>query len=443
MTKLARKARLSKRTVDAIARPASGFVRVWDTELKGFYVRVRANGRMTYELRYRVGRRQAALTIGDHGTFTPEQARQAASEAKRAVRQGGDPLAARRAVDQAITLRELIERYLSEGPVDKPNKRASSWATDATNLRRHVEPLLGARAVKDLTPGDLSRWQRDVAIGKTARRGKTAKELGAATPGSSQGEKPKTRGRVVVRGGRGAAARAMTSFSSMLSWAARAGIIEGNPALRVEKLISGRRERFLTGSEAATLWVKLAEMEEVGAISRDHADLFRLLALTGARRGEVLGLCWREVDFERSMIVLPPDRHKAGSKGHGRTLHLDAAALGILRARQRVNGDAQRIVPWVFAKLDGSGPIEPPKRAWAAVRKMAGMPDLRLHDLRHTYASLLLQDGVPLAHVGKALGHRKAATTERYAHLRDEATQRGAAVVAAVYAAGANGPGER
>lgn len=438
------KAKLSKRTIDAIEPPAEGFIRVWDTELKGFHIRVRANGRKTFELKYRVGARQVTMTIGDFGTFTAEDAREAANEAKRAVRFGGDPLAARDEARKAITVRELIERYLKEGPIDKPNKRESSWETDRINLGRHAEPLLGTRPVRDLSPADLARWQRDVAAGKTAKRGKTAKEIGALKTMDATTETPRPRGRIVVRGGRGCAARAMCSLSAMLSWATRHRLIENNPARHVEKLPTGKRERFLSANEAKTLWDKVAELEAAERLRPDVADLFRLLALTGARRGEILGLRWSEVDFERGLIVLPPDRHKTGSAGKGRVIHLDAASVAILRGRQRnvvsTNARVKRIVPWVFPKQDGKGPMEPPKRAWIAARKAAGLDDLRLHDLRHTYASLLLAKGTPLALVGKALGHTKASTTERYAHLSDEATQQGAAHVASVYAAHRKAP---
>lgn len=181
----------------------------------------------------------------------------------------------------------------------------------------------------------------------------------------------------------------------------------------------------------------MAELETAKKLRPDVADLFRLLALTGARRGEILGLRWSEIDLERGLIVLPPDRHKSGSAGKSRTIHIDASAVAILRARQRsvlaTDARLKRIVPWVFPKQDGKSPMEPPKRAWLAVRKAAGLDVLRLHDLRHTYASLLLAEGTPLALVGKALGHAKASTTERYAHLRDDITRNGASVVASIY----------
>lgn len=496
-------AKLSKRTVDAIKPPPSGFIRVWDTDLKGFYLRVRSSGRKTYELRYRVGRRQKTITIGDHGTFTPEQARVEATDMKRAAVLGGDPLSDRRSLREAATVRELIDRYLVEAPADKPNKRASSWQTDRVNLRRHVEPLLGSKAARDLTPQDLSKWQQDVANGKTARRIKTPAKgdggISTVTAGACVelveaarivGLSPETltdlrtrggsppfqkmrrliqyqrggrtvtsqawrivydvealkiwaaarhrRKDSVVRGGRGCAARAMCSLATMLGWATRTGVIASNPASQVEKLPGGRRERFLTAAEASNLWAQLAAMESSGDLRTDDADLFRLLALTGARRGEILGLRWSEVDWERGLIVLPPDRHKTGSDGRGRVIQLHAQAIDVLRRRQRPvvgrNSGVRRIVPWVFPQADGKQAMHPPKRAWARLCERAGLTGLRMHDLRHTYASLLVLDGVPLAIVGKALGHSKASTTERYAHLKDDATQRASDHVASIYA---------
>lgn len=482
---MAERQKITKRTIEA-AQPIEGRT-FWicDTEVAGFRTRVRPTGRKTYEVRYYAGRRERLYVIGDHGSpWTADEARTRAISILRAVETGADPQEERRTGRAAITVRELIERYLAEGPTDRPNKRASSWETDRINLHRHVLPLLGARAVRDLTGPELARWQRDVSNGKTAAKIKRAPRPSAAAA-AVEYVSPAEAGRIVglsvatletlrargnsapfikrdgrvlypvaellawaearrsrndgfARGGRGCAARAMCSLSAMLSWATRHGLISDNPARHVQKLPTGKRERFLTDGEAKNLGAVVSELEKVGKLRTDVADLFRLLALTGARRNEVLGLRWSEVDFERGLIVLPPDRHKSGATGKPRVIQLDASAVAILRGRQRkvvsTNTRTKRIVPWVFPKQDGKGPIEPPKRAWDMVRKASGLDDLRLHDLRHTYASILLAGGTPLAHVGKALGHTKATTTERYAHLSDDATRNGASVVASIYA---------
>jgi integrase len=411
--------RITKRVVDAIKPDKDRTFVLCDKDLTGFRLRVRNTGRMTYEVRYYFGQRERLFVIGDHGIpWTADEARTKALWVLRQVEAGLDPQAAKRAGRAAETIKELIDRYLEEGPAEKPEKRASSWATDRLNLRRHVEPRLGTSVARDLTPADLSRWQKDVSDGKTAAREKTRKH-----------------GLSIVRGGKGVAARSMRTLSAMLSWAVRQGLLSENPAKSVAKISDGHRNRFLSVEEATRLWSAIAALEASGGLQADHAALFRLLALTGARRGEILGLRWSEVDFERSQLVLPADRHKAGAKGRGRVIQLSREAVDVLAGlRVAAAGTKPKPpLPLVFPDTTGKRPIVPPKRAWERVRAAADLPELRLHDLRHTFASLLIAEGVPLAIVGKALGHTKAATTERYAHLRDDATRRGADQVGSIY----------
>lgn len=136
--------------------------------------------------------------------------------------------------------------------------------------------------------------------------------------------------------------------------------------------------------------------------------------LTGARRGEILGLRWCEVDLPRALIVLAPDRHKTGSNGRVRPIALPQPAVAILASMARKS-------TYVFPDSSGLAPITDLKRSWPKVIAAAKLPGLRVHDLRHTFASFAVTAGAPLYLVGKALGHAKASTTERYAHLRPEA----------------------
>ncbi len=372
---------------------------VWCGALKGFRVRVRPSGRKTFELYYRSGRRQRLLTIGDFGAFTVEQARKKAEEARYHVSLGRDPQYEKTSLRQAHTVNELIALYLVEGRIDKPEKRESSWNTDETYLRCHVAPLLGNWVVRNLKTADIARWQADVVAGKTAK----VTKLGF-------------RRRSNVRGGRGAAARATRTFGTMMNWAVRRELITDNPVSRVFKFRDGQRERFLTDAEAVGLFDTLAQMEAAGEIRPQHADLFRLLALTGARLSEIRELAWDEIDFDNRLILLEPNRHKTGRTGR-KVLNLNAPALQVLE--RRANPTA-----WVFPKSEPyRGPIETPRRFWNRLVERAGCPGFRIHDLRHTFASLLIKDGHSLSFVQKALGHSRPEVTARYAHLRDEVTR--------------------
>lgn len=394
-----RREKITKTVVDGIEPDSTDDVVVWDTQLKGFRVRVRPSGRKVYEVRYRSGSRQRLFTIGTHGSpWTADKARAKALTTLSAVEGGEDPQADRDGLRRALTVSELIAAYLEKAPADKPSKRQSSWRTDRTNLVRHLEPLLGRMVARDLTPADLSEWQAAVAAGKTAVNIKPDKK----------------HARIIIRGGAGAAARAMRSVAAMLAWAKSREIIDTNPAERVEKFKDGRRERYLTDEEAARLWSAVCELEgKAGGLTVQQAVAFKLLMLTGARRGEILGLRWSEVDLRRSILLLPPSRHKSGGAVRPKAIPLPQEAVAVLRALPRAG-------VYVLASDGVDAPMVPPKKAWKRALAKAEVTDASFHVLRHTLASFAIADGASLYVVGKALGHSKPETTQRYAHLRDD-----------------------
>ncbi len=175
--------KISKRIVDAAKRPTNADrAFVWDSEVKGFGLTVTERGVKSYVLQYRTPEgRSRRLTIGRHGSpWTPEDARQRAIDMLRSARRGFDPLEAKAEARAALTVAELADLYLSDGAAEKPNKKASSWQTDRSNIERHIKPLIGSKIAKGLTKADLSRFQADVASGTTAadeRTGPRAAQL--------------------------------------------------------------------------------------------------------------------------------------------------------------------------------------------------------------------------------------------------------------------------
>ena len=237
---------IGKRAVDALLLPANGEAWFWDTRLKGFGVRVKASGAKSYALQYRNAAGQSRkFTIGRHGEITPEAARKKAAELLAEVRLGSDPAAARQEQRQALTLGDLAARYLAEAPAARPDKKPSSWRIDRSNLNRHVLPLLGSKQARSLVKADIERWQQAVAEGKTAADVKTG-----------------FRGRAIVEGGKGAAARALATLRAMLSWAAERAIIPDNAARSVRPFTRQKRERFLSTDEVTRLG------EAISALSR-------------------------------------------------------------------------------------------------------------------------------------------------------------------------------
>jgi integrase len=423
------KKKITKRVVDAAQPHGSDDVIIWDTEVSGFRLRVRPSGRKVYEVRYRSDESsvQRQIAIGRHGSpWTPDSARDRARQILQGVDQGQDPLAARAEARSALTVAELCEAYLSKGPAHKPTKRESSWDVDRYCLNNHLIPLLGSVRAKLLRPAQLAEWQAQVAAGATAKR-KPSEKL---------------RGVIRIKGGRGAAARAMRSTAAMLAWAKTQDLIESNPAERVAKIPDGRRERYLSDEEGAAIWRAIDALNRARSITLAQASFFRLLMLTGARRGEILGLRWAEVDLQRGLLLLPPARHKTGGVSRPKTLHLSPAALDVLSELKSLQTGLQHVFPARStrttadrdSRVDTSdAPMTPPKAAWDRVLAKAGVQDASFHTLRHTFASQVISTGESLYTLSKMLGHARATTTERYAHLQSSAGSAAAQYIAERY----------
>jgi integrase len=255
----------------------------------------------------------------------------------------------------------------------------------------------------------VARFQADVAAGKTAKDEKTG-----------------PRGRAIVTGGPGIASRALSVLSAMMTFGQRRGIVTDNPTSDVEPFRGQKKERFLTDIEVAILGQALVEMERDGSLPWVASAAIKLLLLTGARRGEILGLRWEEVDLDRGCLRLKDS--KTGAK----VIRLASAALSLLVT-------LPRSCAWVLPAAKGSGHYIGLPKHWNAVRARANdiaaswpqrhgrfldgitsFGDFRLHDLRHSFASFAVQSGGSLFLIGKVLGHRQARTTERYAHTSDE-----------------------
>ncbi|GAM97855.1 integrase [alpha proteobacterium U9-1i] len=394
--------KLTKAVVMALPAPSEGFADYFDVGLRGFHVRVFASGKRSYRLKYTAGGRQRVATIGEHGpSWTTEQARTEAEDLRMVADRGRDPIAERMAAAHAaaekerrtITVEQLVEKWLAEGRAANPSKRESSWSTDARKLRRHIVPLIGPISVQVLTKGDIESAQARIVAGDT-----------------KLDEKTKPRGRAIVRGGRGAARGAVMSLSACLSWAVDQEIIASNPAIRVRKEKPRRRERFLSEQEAGRFLDTLTAMEREKKLNSCFADMLRVLLLTGARKSEIQALHWSEVDLARLNIVLPRERSKTGEK----VIPINAATAAILTKRKSRKD-------FVFpSPFDAKRPAEGLQKAWERVRVRAKLTGVRIHDLRHSFASFAVASGASLPLIAKALGHTQTSMTERYAHLGDD-----------------------
>ncbi len=415
--------KLSKRTVDALENHTAKPERVWDSLLKGFSVNAYKSGRKVYYACYRLrGSRQYHwYNIGQHGSpWTPETARDEAKRILGIASSGIDPKAEMRQAredeaENALTVAHTIDRYLSEGPIDKPDKRASSWNNDRGYLNNHARVLLGNHKIADLQPTDISNFQNDVLNGKSAA--KARKKL--------NGKKRR------IAGGNGAAVHAVRSLSACLGWAVSRDLLSDNPCNKINKLQDGVRERYLSSDEATRLFAAIDDLLEEGAITQQSVDCLTVISFSAARASEILGMRWSEVDFDRRLLILPPLRHKTGGMNKPKALPLVTSISEIL---QRRYDDPDKDDIFVFPSSQSrTGHQMTVKHAFAKIVKRAELADFRVHDYRNAYASFAINAGQSLKTIGENLGHKKASTTERYAHLLVETRRPVAEGVEAIY----------
>ncbi len=385
------RAKITKRVVDGAA-PSDATYLVRDTEVKGFVLVVTPAGAKSFAVDYRVGSGRGApkrrLTLGKHGSpWTPETARATAKRLLAEVAAGRDPAASRREDRKAPTFNELIDLYLAEGV---SHKKASTLRVDRGRIDHHLRPLLGKLRADRMTRADVERMRDAVTAGRTAETLASGEKRPSGT---------------LAKGGRGAAAQCVTAVSAIFSFAIERGLCADNPARGVKKAPVRKLERFLSEAEIARLAEALdAEAQRTGNPYPSAA--IKLLLLTGCRRGEIVNLRWEHVDFEHECLRIPDS--KTGAK----VVYLNAPARALLQELSRVEGNPRVIsgtrVESASAAIDN---------VWPAVRKAAGLDGVRLHDLRHSFASVGVAGGLSLPIIGALLGHKHTTTTARYAHL--------------------------
>jgi integrase len=390
---------LTDATIRGLPTPAKGN-KVYYYEVPGFGVRVTAGGARSFVLNYvaRSGR-ERRYTIGQFPDWSTTAARAKARELRRDIDDGGDPLADIEAERAAPTVGELCDRFEGE---HLPRKRESTQGDYGRMLRLYIRPALGHLKVADVAFADIDALHRKV---------------------TKQGHPYR-------------ANRLAAILSKMFSLAIRWGMRETNPAKGLEKNREYLRRRYLSADELARLIKALAEYPD-----QQTANIFRLLLLCGARRGEVLSMCWADLDLTTGIWSKPPsstkqrEHHQVPLSAPARQLLSEIRAAQI--AKQRVLGT------YVFPGNGTAGHIVEVKKGWRSLCKTAGITGLRIHDLRHSFASQLASGGASLPLIGALLGHSNPTTTHRYAHLFDD-PQRAAVerVGAAISAAGKPAPEE-
>lgn len=367
-------AKVTKRSVDALiatSRP----VFLWDDALIGFGVKALPSGRKRYIVKYRTagGGRSAPqrwLQLGSHGQLTADQARAMAQQALAAIARGEDPQADKLGKRAAAKLSDVWLRFeLEHLPLRKAQTRY-----DYTNLWRGlIEPKLGKLAIDALSESDIDRLHKSMA----------------ATPYQAN--------------------RALALLSRLTSLAELWGLRPPgtNPCRQIQRFKERPRQRFLSAAEVETLGQTLRQMTLEGTLSCSAANAVRMLLLTGARLNEILAAEWAWVDIPSRVLALPDS--KTGAK----PLFLSREAIQILEWQRGKSGASRYIFPGTGA----GGRMINLRKPWVRICEHADLQGVRLHDLRHTVASVAVGQGASLPVIGKLLGHTQPQTTQRYAHV--------------------------
>jgi integrase len=397
--------KITKRVVDALRPDPTGKdVFRWDAgdgALKGFGLRIKPSGAASYFVQYRNKEgRTRRLVIGRVGTLTPDEARNLASDALKAVTRGSDPSTERHAVRAAITVSDLCDLYLADA---KSRIKASTWAMDRSRIETHVKPLIGRFTVRSLTTADIERMKAEIIAGKTAKPRKASGRGGVAT------------------GGPGVAARTLGMTGTILEYAKQTlKLIKDNPSRGVKKPPDRKQKRFLTLDELTRLGQTMREAEAAGENDTALAAI-RLLLLTGLRRMEALALHRRWVDSRTRCIRFPDTK----SGPQIRPIGADAVKL---IAGQPTRNDC----PWVFPAARGKGHLIGLPKVLERMCAKAGLHGVTAHLLRHTFAAIAATEmGFSELTIAGLLGHSVPGVTARYAHVADPALVAAADRVAA------------
>ena len=372
--------KLTKRTVETLAARDSDYF-VFDDELPGFGVRVLPSGRKTFLVQYRAGGRTRRVKIGVFGTVTADEARKAARGYLGDVAHGANPAEAVYQDRKSPTLSYICDRFIDDHVAHrcKPTTQRDYQAC----IDLYIKPALGTRKIGDVIRADIAQLHHDMR------------------------HKPSQANRAL--------AVLSKLFNLVEVWGLRPD--GSNPCRHVHKYPEEKRERYLSADEVSCLAATLDAVEAEGSETAAAVNAFRLLLLTGCRLREIQTLKW---DYVSPPYLLLPD-----SKTGARKIPIDDAVGDVLDRIERVPDNPYVIV----GKLPGQH-LTDLQHPWRRIRKRAGLEGVRIHDLRHTYASHAISNGLPIEMVGKLLGHTQMQTTMRYAHLVDEPVRAAASRVA-------------
>lgn len=365
---------------------------VWDTEVSGFGIAIQKTGTTTYVYQYRLNGKSNRVSIGSTGHLTPDQARKLAREIAYQVSRGEDPARDKRDQRQELKMSRLLDLYMDSAAFRQ--NAQSTQSIDRGRIERHLKPLLGSKLANKLTPEDARLAMEKIKNGATATRQKT-----------------RARGLARVTGGPGAARKSIVLLKTAMAWAESEGFVSTNQIRFVKVGTGQRRSWVLTEQDYIKAFDAIETLVADGVLHPAAADAVRVIALTGARRGEITGLSWKDVNLKRCVLTIP--EHKTGRKtGEPRTVGLPSVAMEII-ARQSSSKNPDDLVFAITPgkKISLGKPLK-------QIRERAKLPaEFCLHSFRHSLATNAAHGGATAHEIQSLLGHKTLAMASLYVHL--------------------------
>lgn len=389
--------KLTKTAVDDAVAPKAGQALIWDSELRGFGVRILPSGLKSFVLQYRnMEGRSRRIALGRFGVLTVEQARAQARIKLGEVATGGDPAADRAKARAAVTVNDVCDWYLENarsgmilGRKHRPIK-ASTLGMDRSRIETHIKPLLGSRQVRALKVSDIEKMQTDIVLGKTSQPRHVGKRGGTAA------------------GGPGVAGRSVSTLRSLLAHAVRYDVIESNPAIGVRKITGNGRTRRLSAAEIQALGQAMEAADRL-ELNPTGVAAVKALLLTGFRISEVIGMERSWLYAEQGFVRFPD------TKTDGQVRPIGQSAIHLLNLLPQKRG-----LTLFFPSDLVDRPYSGVPDTLQTLCSIANLKDVSPHILRHTFASVAGEMGFSELTIKALLGHGARGATQNYVHI-DEA----------------------
>jgi integrase len=372
---------LNERLIQSLKAPQTKHKIYWDEKIIGLGFRITNNNAKSFVLRYVINGRERKYTIGNYPQLSTTAARDMATKLKGEIAKGNDPLEAKQANYKTPTFKDLAIEYIKTSQSTKRAKTISEYQSMLTN---HILPKFGNQKLNSITKKDIEKLHNSLK------------------------EMPYRANRI------------LQLLSSMFNLAISWDWMENNPAKDAKKFKEDRRHRFLSDNEIAKLIEALNQQQ-----NKANANIIKLILLTGSRKGEVFSARWQDFDFENGVWIKPASLTKQNKTSH---IPLNKEALQILEEMKKNIIKDENFTPskeeqiisnqtYLFYNPRTKTHIGDIKRFWKNICQTAQIKNARIHDLRHTFASILVNSGIGLEVIGKLVGHSNAKTTQRYAHL--------------------------